>query len=372
MPAVVADALALSLAAVASVIAAVGVASLRHYFYAAHPYAWALLLWLLPALAVAVIPWNRPALGAAILIVGGAILGYAGFREFRRAKSREWAPTMNYRGEVGLLALVGTLGVTSAVGKAVGGDVASAIAFVAVLICCLGAIGTEERATRREFERLTRRVEDATVVDRTSDPEVQQLVLGRSEGQELSIALLDEAIRISVHLPWWPRELHLMAIAQLSAAERDRQRSWPTTGDAIFDSLVAVKGPDDVWRAVLTATARASAVTLIGELGAIIDPSARRLTVIVRSVAFGRTEQGFDTAVQLAGLFASPPTDAKQQVFESTREEPERAVRWNNYRWLAESSWNAPLVFRTAASDADREIAEWARAQLPPTDGAFR
>lgn len=64
--------------------------------------------------------------------------------------------------------------------------------------------------------------------------------------------------------------------------------------------------------------------------------------------------------------------DAYQRVLELAQDDPVQEVRFGHYRWLVAENWEVTRVLRAAARDDSDEIAEWARAQLPPEQGAYR
>ena len=64
--------------------------------------------------------------------------------------------------------------------------------------------------------------------------------------------------------------------------------------------------------------------------------------------------------------------DHNARVLDVASNEPIAAVRRGHFELLVAKGWETPLVYRTAAKDADPDIAEWAKSHLPPEGGVFR
>lgn len=60
------------------------------------------------------------------------------------------------------------------------------------------------------------------------------------------------------------------------------------------------------------------------------------------------------------------------RIFEIAAREPEPAVRFQHFKWLAAQMTRASLVYRAAANDTDGETTQWGRDNMGPDGGVFR
>ena len=191
-------------------------------------------------------------------------------------------------------------------------------------------------------------------------------VTGLLEGARVWAALSGPGASLEVELEAWPEKLEVRP-----AGARDDTAT--VTGDEEFDDLVALVGPDQIWRPLLTATVRDHLRRLVGEKGGAID-AERRLKLALATADVDDLPWLLDDAAALARSLPAVEREdqACARVFELARSEPVVAVRFGHYRWLLARNWNAPQVLRTAARDKSSDIAEWARSRLPPSFGTYR
>lgn len=187
-------------------------------------------------------------------------------------------------------------------------------------------------------------------------------IVGRLAGTLVCVRLNAEAFFITASVAHWPADLWMRA----PAITRPR-----TTSDVEFDTCVEVhyRGSES-WRYVLDAPQRSRLMNL-GECGSFIvahrSLNARLDHTEARSLL---------TTVELICTIVTHSlprsADSDSTLFAMARNEPSAGVRHGHYLWLVARHWNPPLVFRTALTDADPTIREWARDNVPVESGAFR
>ena len=246
------------------------------------------------------------------------------------------------------------------------GYVIAGVAFSGVLAAIVIGILRSDRA----FERVRKRIAGAAhwpkqepTSEGAIDPYESDRVMGAVAGRRVRAALHATGAIVCVELPRWPSDLALV--------RRGDTRGAPVTGDDAFDRVIEVRDPLDGWRSTLTSRLRAQLCDLFGSWRAVIENQT--VTVELGDDEVEEMESVLDLCINLeAPADAAAATEREAVVFALAKEEPLGSVRLGHYRWLVERDWNAPLVYRAAAADADADISSWAREHLPPDAGAFR
>lgn len=187
-------------------------------------------------------------------------------------------------------------------------------------------------------------------------------IVGRFAGTLVCVRLNAEAFFITASVAHWPSDIWMRA----PAITRPR-----TTGDVEFDKCVEVhyRGTES-WRYVLDDPQRSRLMEL-GECGSFIV-AHRSLNVRLDHAAASSLHTTIELVCTIVTHALPHSGDADATLFAMAREERNARVRHGHYLWLVSRHWNPPLVFRTALTDADPTIRDWARDNVPVETGAFR
>ncbi|MDQ3365023.1 MAG: hypothetical protein M3680_06315 [Myxococcota bacterium] len=292
---------------------------------------------------------------AAALLLAAALHMWHVARRQRRVRTRGLRGAV---GAVSMIAIVGGMLVETVLGYVIAGT-GAAIACAMIVIEIVGA--------NRAFARVRKQIADAKHWPAPKDPSSSggwnpyedDRVTGMYRGRTVWVALHASGATVKARLGDWPRSLEL--------ARRENDDA-PRTGDDDFDRVVQLGSGDASWRSVLSSRVRAQLATIFARWQANVAEA-----MVAIELGDGETDAlqaALDAATSIE--LSRAGGDQEARLFELARAEPNTTVRAGHYRWLVERQWNVPLVYRAAADDADRDLAAWGRAELPPEGGAFR